>query len=110
MDEAETKMGVGGEETNRGQFGDEDGDGDPEEAQSAPGSSNDGDDKVKLEPKDEEDSADAKDNLYRCHLCDNYATIEPANLAVHLGRISPNSYQYFIRILLPMSTTCLFST
>jgi hypothetical protein len=26
------------------------------------------------------------------------------------GRNSPNSYQNFIRILLPMSTTCLFST
>jgi hypothetical protein len=27
-----------------------------------------------------------------------------------LGRVSPNSYQDFIRILLPVSTTCLLST
>ena len=55
------------------------------------------DNQVKEEPEEDEEgeeasaasdaapSVDVKENLYRCHLCDNYATIDRANLAAHLN-------------------------
>ncbi len=44
--------------------------------------------RVKSEPADDGDQTEPlvdKSNAYRCHLCANYATIDPFNLQVHLN-------------------------